>query len=139
MRCRGRPESVRVLSAEAPEEDTDEMEAERKLQELLKVLDTARVSPALFLSLPLRAKDMVVGAQEAIGEASTHGMKATQLNHLKARNAHRDFIKRSREILMQDEDEELVLERPRVRGGAGRTADAREAHFPSPFRLRTSL
>ena len=66
-------------------------------------------------------------------------MKATQLNHLKARNAHRDFIKRSREILMQDEDEELVLERPRVRGGAGRTADAREAHFPSPFRLRTSL
>ena len=50
-RCRGRPESVRVLSAEAPEEDTDEMEAERKLQELLKVLDTARVSPALFLSL----------------------------------------------------------------------------------------
>ena len=63
-------------------------------------------------------------------------MKATQLNHLKARNAHRNFIKVKRKVYMQDEDEELVLERPRVRGGAGRTADAREAHFPSPFRLR---
>ena len=133
---------MRVLSTEAPEEDADEVEAERKLEELLKVLDTAQVSPAVFVSLCCLCmlRIWLLGApQEAIGEASTHGMKATQLNHLKARNAHRNFIKVKRKVYMQDEDEELVLERPRVRGGAGRTADAREAHFPSPFRLRTSL